>query len=113
VEGAVEIHIEHALEGGVVSVGDTLASGKAADQVSEDVNVSEAGDDRVGCPLRSGEAIERGRKRGEVWAFEVGLLDFRREADYGETCIQQGLRDGYSEAAVGAGNEGSFSWHSV
>jgi hypothetical protein len=79
--------------------------------VSEDVDLSEAGDDRVGCLLRSGKAIERGGERGEVWAFEVGLLDFRREANHGETGFQQGLRDVDSEAAVGAGNEGSFSWH--
>src|ERR1017187_4197159 len=111
VEGPVEIHIEHALEGGVVGVGDSLASGKAADQVSEDVDLSEAGDNAVGCLLRSGEAIEHGGKRGEAWAFEVGLLDLRRETDHGETGVQQGFCDVRSEAAVGSGNEGSFFRH--
>ena len=66
VKRAVEVHVEHALEGGVVGVGDGLASGKAADQVGQDVDLSEAGDDRVGGFFRGVEAVERGGKRGEV-----------------------------------------------
>ena len=109
VERAVEIHVEHALERGVVCVGDGLASGEAADQVRENVDLSEAGDNRVGCLLRGGETVERRGECGEVRVLEVGLLDFRRESNNGETGVQQGFGDVRSEAAVGSGDEGSFS----
>jgi hypothetical protein len=45
VERAREIHVEHALEGGVVGVGNGLASGESADRVGEHVDLAEAGDD--------------------------------------------------------------------
>src|ERR1019366_6486894 len=111
VEGAVEIHVEHALEGGVVGVGDSLASGEAADQVGQNVDPSEAADHRVGCLLGGRETVERGGECGEVWVVEVGLLNSRGETDHGETGFQQGFRHVHSEATVGSGDEGSFFWH--
>src|SRR5450631_3693630 len=77
VERAVDVHVEHAPEGGVVGVGDVLTSSKAADKVSQDVDLSEAGDHRVGGFLGGGKTIERDGERGEVWVVEVGLLNFR------------------------------------
>ncbi len=53
-----------------------LASSEAADQVSQDVDLSEASDDRVGCLLRGGEIVERGGERGEFRVVEVRLLEF-------------------------------------
>src|SRR5450631_548642 len=111
VKRAVDVHVEHALEGGVVSVGDGLASSEAANQVRQDVDLSEAGDDRVARFLGGGKTIERDGERGEVWVVEVGLLDSRGETDHGETGVQQGFCDVRSEAAVGSGDEGSFSRH--
>ena len=43
--------------------------------------------------------------------IEIGLLDFGGKADHSETGVQQGLGDVGSEAAVGSGNECSFSFH--
>src|SRR5450631_1049325 len=111
VERAVDVHVEHALEGGVVSLGDGLASGESADQVRQDVDLSEAGDNCVGGFLGGGKTTERDGERGEIRVIEVGLLDFRGETDHGETGVQQGFRDVRSEAAVGSDDEGSFSWH--
>ena len=110
-ECAVEIHIEHALEGSVVGVGDGLASGESADQVGQYVDLSEACDHRV-CDFFCGiQAVESGRERRELCVVEVGLLDFRRETDDGETGVQHGFGDVRSEAAGGAGDEGYFLRH--
>ena len=80
------------------------ASGEAADQMRQHVDLSEVSDDRVGCLLGGGETVERRGKRSEVRVIEVGLLDLGREADHGETRVQQGFRDVGSEAAIGSGD---------
>src|SRR5450631_3266093 len=59
VKRAVDVHVEHPLEGGVVSVRDGLASGESADQVRQDVDLSEAGDNCVGGFLGGGKTTER------------------------------------------------------
>jgi len=44
---------------------------------------------------------------------EIRLPDFRRETDDGETGVQQDFCDVGSEAAGGAGDEGSFCRHGL
>jgi hypothetical protein len=70
--------------------------------VGQNVDPSEAGEDSVGCLLCGIQAVERSRECSEIWMAEVGLLDFRREANHDETGVQQGFRDVRSEATVGS-----------
>ena len=111
VKGAVQIHIEHALEGGVIGLGHRLAAGETADQMGQHIDFSEARDHAGNRFLRPVQAVERGRKRDEICVVEVGLLDSRCDSGDRETGIQQGFRDVSAEAAVGSGDEGDLSGH--
>ena len=79
--------------------------------MDQHVNFCEAGDDRVGGFFSGVEAVERGGKRREVGVVDVGLKNLRREADYGESGVEEGAGDVDSEAAVGSGDERCFCGH--
>src|ERR1700722_12315725 len=113
VESAVEIHIKHTLERGVVRFGDGCAAGEPANQMRENVDPSEAGEDRASCLLRRVETVDCDGKRSEIRVIEVGLLDLRREPDHGEAGVQQGSCNVGSEAAMGSGDESNWFGHSV
>jgi hypothetical protein len=108
VESAIQIQVEHPLEGFIVSVRDGLAAGEGTDEVGQNVNSPEACDDSVNCLLRGIEAGETRGERGEIRMVKVGLLDVRGQADDRGTSVKQGFGNVRSESAAGSGDEGDL-----
>src|SRR5579859_1694708 len=77
VEGCVDVQVEHALKGRVISIDDGSTASKAANQVSEKVDFAETANYGIDRFARRIEAIEIGGKGRKIRMIELRLLNLR------------------------------------
>src|SRR5215471_16151584 len=93
VKCAVDVHVEHTRERGVVSIGNELPSGESTDRVGEQINLSEMRDDRLGRLLSVVQAVQSCGKSSEVRMIEIMRFDLGSKARHQESSIEQGFCD--------------------
>ena len=76
----------------VIGLGDALSSRKTADEVSQDVDLSQLCHHRFGRLLRRFEAVQPGGKSREPRIIKVGLLDLGGESGDEKSGIEQSFR---------------------
>src|SRR5437762_4611870 len=107
------MQIRHALEGHFVSVGDRLATSKAAHCMRQNIQFAEARHNLIHQDLGAVESRNFRGQRREVWVIEIRLLYLPRCANDGRTGIEKRLCHISSEAAVCSGYEYDPSFHRV
>src|SRR5262249_2896020 len=111
VESGVQIHVEHAREGGVIGLCNGSAAGETADGVHQHVKSLEVAHDLFHNSVRAFMARNIGRDGGEIRTAKFIPLIFPCGPNYDGPCIEKCLSHMVSQTAVGTGYKDNRVFH--
>src|SRR5439155_6515488 len=111
VKYGIQIEVKHTLEDCVVGVRDRLATSETADCVSQNLQLSETGNNLINQGVRAFARRNLRWHRGKVWVDKLRLLYRSRCANDGCTGVEKRLRRIGSQATVGPGYKYNLALH--